>query len=368
MSFFNSGRRNNDVERLFTSDPSVPVSTGAPPAPAGGYAPPPGAGEPGLAVLPGGFGSGAAPNTLDEPIWATVKRDLLRIYKNLVMVVFPFKDRSQQSAALRNWDLWGPMIFVLGLAISLSIGAATASKTFSLVFALVSVGAIVLTVNVVLLGGTIGFFQSLCLLGYCLFPMDVAAIVCVTVKLMLVRWIVVPIMVVWSSWASIPFIGGAVPANRRALAIYPLCLLYTAIGWLALITSSAAMQAVCSARPAAPVAARGPSSSSAFMAGRSIPRAPMRAASRPSPRQLTTKGLFGLGVPEVAVIAGVAALIFGPSKLPELGKGLGKTVKNFQSAAKEFEKELKDAVADEEQGQQKELKAGDKKDEPAAKQ
>ena len=117
--------------QLFTSDPSVPVSTGAPPAPAGGYAPPPGAGEPGLAVLPGGFGSGAAPNTLDEPIWATVKRDLLRIYKNLVMVVFPFKDRSQQSAALRNWDLWGPMIFVLGLAISLSIGAATASKTFS---------------------------------------------------------------------------------------------------------------------------------------------------------------------------------------------------------------------------------------------
>ena len=56
-----------------------------------------------------------------------------------------------------------------------------------LVFALVSVGAIVLTVNVVLLGGTIGFFQSLCLLGYCLFPMDVAAIVCVAVKIMLVR-------------------------------------------------------------------------------------------------------------------------------------------------------------------------------------
>ncbi len=59
--------------------------------------------------------------------------------------------------------------------------------SLQLVFALVSMGAIVLTVNVVLLGGTIGFFQSLCLLGYCLFPLDVAAIVCVTVKLMLVR-------------------------------------------------------------------------------------------------------------------------------------------------------------------------------------
>lgn len=56
-----------------------------------------------------------------------------------------------------------------------------------LVFALVSVGAIVLTVNVVLLGGTIGFFQSLCLLGYCLFPLDVAAIVCVTTDILLIR-------------------------------------------------------------------------------------------------------------------------------------------------------------------------------------
>lgn len=50
------------------------------------------------------------------------------------------------------------------------------------------------------------------------------------------RWIVVPIMVVWSSWASIPFIAGAVPANRRALAVYPLVLLYVALGWLVLIS------------------------------------------------------------------------------------------------------------------------------------
>ena len=84
----------------------MPVSTGG----AGYAAPPGGGGSPTAATSPPlGFGS-APSNTLDEPILETVTRDLKRIYKNLVMVVFPFKDRSQQSAALRNWDLWGPMV------------------------------------------------------------------------------------------------------------------------------------------------------------------------------------------------------------------------------------------------------------------
>lgn len=40
--------------------------------------------------------------------------------------------------------------------------------------------------------------------------------------------------------------------------------------------------------------------------------------------------LFGLGVPELVVIAGVVALVFGPKKLPEVGRSIGKTVKSFQ--------------------------------------
>eukprot|EP01018_Ginkgo_biloba_P005923 Gb_25598 [translate_table: standard] len=48
---------------------------------------------------------------------------------------------------------------------------------------------------------------------------------------------------------------------------------------------------------------------------------------------LMVQALFGLGVPELVVIAGVTALIFGPKKLPEIGKSIGKTVKSFQQPA-----------------------------------
>lgn len=45
---------------------------------------------------------------------------------------------------------------------------------------------------------------------------------------------------------------------------------------------------------------------------------------------MTCNALFGLGVPELVVIAGVVTLVFGPSKLPEVGKSIGKTLKSFQ--------------------------------------
>lgn len=51
--------------------------------------------------------------------------------------------------------------------------------------------------------------------------------------------------------------------------------------------------------------------------------------------------IFGIGLPEMAVILVLALLIFGPKKLPEIGSSLGKALKGFQQASREFENEFK---------------------------
>lgn len=54
--------------------------------------------------------------------------------------------------------------------------------------------------------------------------------------------------------------------------------------------------------------------------------------------------VFGIGLPEMAIIFIVALLVFGPKKLPEIGRSLGKALRSFQDATKEFETEFKQEV------------------------
>jgi sec-independent protein translocase protein TatA len=46
-----------------------------------------------------------------------------------------------------------------------------------------------------------------------------------------------------------------------------------------------------------------------------------------------------LGLPEILIILAIALLIFGPSKLADLGKGLGEGIKNFKAGLKDGDQE-----------------------------
>ena len=55
--------------------------------------------------------------------------------------------------------------------------------------------------------------------------------------------------------------------------------------------------------------------------------------------------MFGLGVPELMVILVIALVIFGPSKLPQIGSGLGKAIRDFKkgvTASEDDDAESKD--------------------------
>ena len=157
-------------------------------------------------------------DTLDEPVWDTIKRDSLNVWRKIKKVIYPL---ANDEDLLKNWDLWGPLFICLALAIVLSAENAgdQLSTVFSTTFSVVWLGSIVVTLNAKLLGGKLNILQSVCVLGYCLFPLLIAAILSAILKIIFIRLIIVGISLFWAVWSSIGFLSIDSLQEKRFLAV-----------------------------------------------------------------------------------------------------------------------------------------------------
>jgi hypothetical protein len=104
-------------------------------------------------------------------------------------------------------------------------------------------GSFIVTINTKLLGGKISFFQCVCVLGYCIFPIVLAALAAYILKnigitFFLLKLAMAAVALVWSTMGkilvilgSISFMNVLIDENKNVIAIYPIFLFYLFIAW-----------------------------------------------------------------------------------------------------------------------------------------
>jgi hypothetical protein len=111
------------------------------------------------------------------------------------------------------------------------------SVVFSGVFAMVWVGEAVVTMQIKLLGGNISFAQSVCIIGYTLFPLVIAALLSALGLHTIPRIPIYIVLIAWSLAAGVSILGGSgVVKNRVGIAVYPLFVFYLGLGCLCFIS------------------------------------------------------------------------------------------------------------------------------------
>lgn len=175
--------------------------------------------------------------TLDEPVSQTILRDFSMILIKLKYVLNP-KAQKENYKELRRWDLWGPLILCLTLAITLSLRSGSDTDViFGSIFVLIWIGAFIVTLNARLLGGNVSFFQSVCVLGYSIFPIAIGSCLITIIHPWINVWIrviIIGLALIWTVWAATGFMAGLVTEKRKYLAVYPALLFYMFLGWFAM--------------------------------------------------------------------------------------------------------------------------------------
>ncbi len=55
--------------------------------------------------------------------------------------------------------------------------------------------------------------------------------------------------------------------------------------------------------------------------------------------------MFGLGIPELMVIGVIALLVFGPKRLPDMGRAAGRAIAEFKKASQEFQNSVREEMS-----------------------
>jgi hypothetical protein len=175
-------------------------------------------------------------DTLDESISSTIFRDLKLIYYKLKYVMNPFSPSEQRKKHIKQWDLWGPLLFITFLSCTLSIKSSNKSHTIISIFAIFWIGNLLVYINGNLLNSHIKFFQTICLLGYCLFPLNISAfILSVSNFYEIIRVIIVLITLIWSLFSAKQYFKSLVNEEQSMLVFYPAILLFLFISWFILV-------------------------------------------------------------------------------------------------------------------------------------
>lgn len=86
----------------------------------------------------------------------------------------------------------------------LNLGMSSNGNEFGIVFLVMWGGSFIVTINTKLLGGKISFFQCVCVLGYCVFPIVLAAVTVlilkgIGIKIFVLKFVIAGLALVWST-------------------------------------------------------------------------------------------------------------------------------------------------------------------------